>query len=445
MSLSSGALRKAIVVLVSIAIYSTIAPRIQAQILNAPAPDQVPAPPHPANAMTPATKPLPALPEGTLEKVGPFVLGLWPDANKRGVSKTLFDRAFTGFQPDAEIFDLLSNQPEHVAAPWDYMNRLVSENRIETGKAKLAQQAGLLANIEVRLGVDKNVVLAIWGVESNFGLAPGNRHVIRSLTTLAIGDQRRLQFWRNELLTALLILEKGDVTLDHMTGSWAGAMGHTQFMPSSYVAHAIDFDGDGRRDIWDSVPDALASTANYLKIAGWQRGEAWGHEVVLPAGFDFSFVRPGISKSAGAWQALGLSMPFGRPFPVQASELSLILPAGAFGPAFLVSGNFRAILKYNNAVLYALAVGHLADRIGGGDAVAGTWPTNDPPLNRVAREDLQRMLAGLGYEIGAIDGMIGAATRTAIRAYQVKNGLPEDGWAGERILHHLKTEGGRRK
>ena len=386
-----------------------------------------------------AVTPRPAMPDGMREKLAGFVTLLWPDAEKRGVSRALYERAFAGLEPDADIFELLGNQPEHVSTPWDYMGRLASEKRIESGRAKLAEHADLLRRIEAKYGVDGRVVLAVWGVESSFGVGLGTRHVIRSLATLAVGDARRPEFWRNELLTALAIVQRGDIPLDRMLGSWAGAMGHTQFMPNTFMAHAVDFDGDGRRDIWGSIPDALASTANYLKASGWQAGEPWGVEVVLPAGFDYAEARPGLTKPIAAWQALGLAAPFGRPLPQSALGFAIVMPAGARGPVFLVSQNYRAILKYNNAVPYALAVGHLADRVGGGAPLAGLWPLDDPPLNRQGRMALQRLLAAHGHDTGAADGMIGGGTRTAIRAVQQKLGLPADGYAGERLLGQLQA------
>ena len=392
---------------------------------------------------TPAAKPEkvpPPLPDGMLDKFKAFVPALWPDAEKKGVSRALFERAFAGLEPDAEIFELMANQPEHVATPWDYLNRLASEKRIETGRQKLAEHGDLLAAIEARYGVDRRIVVAVWGIESSFGVAPGSRSVIRSLATLAAGDPARPAFWRGELLTALGILERGDIALDKMTGSWAGAMGHTQFMPSSYLANAVDFDGDGRRDIWGSVADALASTANYLKVAGWKSGEPWGFEAVLPAGFDHALAAPGQTKPLVDWLVFGVSAPPGQLIPPTALPLALVLPAGARGPAFLVSPNFRAILRYNNAVPYALAVGHLADRIAGGAPVAGLWPTDDPPLNRPGREELQRRLQVLGHEVGMIDGIIGAGTRAAVRAYQQKAGLAEDGYAGVKLLERLRQD-----
>lgn len=391
-------------------------------------------------AMTGLDRPEHAPTESARAKIRPFVNALWLDAKQRGISRGLFDRAFANFEPDLEIYELLANQPEHVASPWDYMSRIVFDNRIQVGKEKLAALVAVLERIEAKHGVDRHILLAIWGIESSFGTAPGSRYVIRSLATLAIGDARRPQFWRNELLAALSILQQGDVAFENMTGSWAGAMGHTQFMPSSYVAHASDFDGDGRRDIWTSVPDALASTANYLKSAGWQSGVPWGFEVVLPAGFDFANARPGIVKRLAEWQALAIEVPFGRSIPSTRGQLSLLLPSSAEGPAFLVTGNFRAILRYNNSVLYALAVGHLADRIAGGERLAGLWPRDDPQLKRAAIEDLQRRLAALGFDAGPVDGLNGTATKLAIRAYQARNSLPEDGWPGVRLLKRLKAD-----
>ena len=401
-------------------------------------PAAVHTPQHPA---PPVKAPPPPVTDAMRARLAALVGALWPDAQRRGVARDLFDRALAGLEPDTEIFLLLESQPEHVAAPWDYMGRLVSETRIENGRKKLAEHTDALAAIEQRWGVDRHVVVAIWGVESSYGNNTGTRGVIRSLATLAVGDPRRPDFWRTELLTALAILQRGDITLERMTGSWAGAMGHTQFMPSSYAAHAADFDGDGRRDIWGSATDALASTANYLKAAGWVTGEAWGMEVVLPAGFDHGQAVAGTARAPTEWQALGVTTPGGRDWP-RLGRSSIVLPAGARGPAFLTGVNFRAILRYNNAVPYALAVGHLADRIAGGPGLAGIWPTEDPPLSKAQREELQRRLAALGYQVGSADGVIGQQTRVAIRAWQKRQGLPEDGWAGERLLERLR-EGAR--
>ncbi len=383
------------------------------------------------------TQTRPTVSEDVRSKLTALVTALRPEAMKLGVSKDILDRVFTGIEPDSEIADLLDNQPEHVATPWGYMGRLVSDLRIENGRKQLAAHAPILAAIEQRYGVDRHVVVAVWGIESSFGTSPGTRSVIRSLATLAVSDPRRPQFWRTELLTTLTILQRGDIAPERMTGSWAGAMGHTQFMPTSYMAHAADFDGDGRRDIWNSAPDALASTANYLKASGWNAGESWGLEVVLPAGFNLDVTAPGVMKSAAEWQQLGLTAPAGREWP-SLGPSSLSLPAGVRGPAFLVGQNFRAILKYNNATAYALAVGHLADRLAGRPAIASSWPIDDPPLAKPERVELQRRLMAMGYDLGGADGVMGSATRAAVRAWQKKRGLDADGWAGERLLEHVR-------
>ncbi len=422
-----------------------------------------PAAPQANLAVMPAASPTPSPPaaaalgsDADLQEIARrfdrFMAALRPDALAAGVRPEIYDRAVAGLQPDVTIPPLLVSQPEHVFAPWDYMNRLVSDTRIVTGRQKLAQHAAVLADVEARHGVDARVVVAIWGVESSFGTLPGTRSVVRSLATLSVADPRRPAFWRKELLTALQILDRGDIAPEHMTGSWAGAMGHTQFMPTSYLAHAVDHDGDGRRDIWTSVPDALASTAAYLKRSGWKTGEAWGTEVLLPAGFDFGRSDPDAARSPAEWQALGLELPWhlqsggresgGRDWPTNLPASTLLLPAGRHGPAFLVAANFRAILRYNNATAYALAVGHLSDRLAERGALAALWPIDDPPLDRAGRLELQERLAAQGLDVGAIDGVIGASTRTAVRAWQKRHRLPEDGWPGAHLLGLLRERSG---
>ncbi|MGD9804730.1 MAG: lytic murein transglycosylase [Hyphomicrobiaceae bacterium] len=361
------------------------------------------------------------------------------DARALRIPKSVIDLAFADLTLDMSILDLKARQPEHVMAPWDYMSRLVSEDRITTGRTKVADNAAILEAIEDKTGVDRFVVAAIWGVESSYGTLPGTRSVIRSLVTLSVVDRARPAFWRSELLAALQILAEGAVTPDAMTGSWAGAMGHTQFMPSSFLARAVDFDGDGRRDIWNSIPDALASTATYLAKAGWVPGQPWGVEVVLPAGFDYRLVDAQTARSADEWKRLGLSAPVGRPWPDGLASSALLLPAGMHGPAFLVTSNFEVILKYNRAIPYALSVGHLADRLAGRPALAAIWPIDDPPLDRESRRELQRRLSAAGHTVGAIDGIIGDATREALRDWQGQNGLVPDGWAGARALDLLRS------
>ncbi len=380
----------------------------------------------------------PSLSPGQAEKQAFFLGALRGDALRQKISEATFDRAFAGFTIDPDVLDKLEHQPELVSSPWDYIGRRVSETRVAAGQALLVEHAALLADIERAYGVDRHVILAIWGMETNYGGFQGGYIIVRSLATLAIADPRRPQFWRSELLKALAILERGDVTPERMTGSWAGAMGHVQFLPSSYLLDAVDHDGDGRRDIWGSIPDALASAANYLKRRKWRSGEVWGFEVVMPEPFDYALSAPAIARTSADWQAAGLTLPGGRSWPNAEGPLALLLPAGARGPAFLVTGNFRAILAYNNAVPYALSVGHLADRIAGGPPIAGFWPTDDAPLDKQGREELQRLLASLGFDVGVPDGVIGTQTRAAVRAYQKRAGLPEDGHAGTLLLRRLK-------
>jgi membrane-bound lytic murein transglycosylase B len=372
------------------------------------------------------------------ERLAALIAEVRPEAIAAGISPSVFDAAFQGLTADASLLDLLTAQPEHVMAPWDYMGRIISDKRIAEGRQKLAEHKAVLDEIEAKLGVDRHVVVAIWGIESSYGALPGKRPIVRSLATLAVADPRRPAFWRKELLAALQIIQRGDVAADRMWGSWAGAMGHTQFMPSSFLAHAIDFDGDGHRDIWQSVADALGSTATYLKRSGWQTGEAWGLEVVLPAGFEYRLAAPRDARDPAEWRALGLEPPAGSDWPAALSRPSLVLPAGMHGPAFLVGGNFQAILKYNNATLYALAVGHLADRLAGRPALAALWPTNDPPLDRAGRKELQERLAREGHAVGSIDGIIGDGTRNAVRAWQGQQGMPADGWPGTQLLERLR-------
>ena len=373
--------------------------------------------------------------------LAPFLKQVRPEALAAGVSAKTFDRATRGLEADPQVLALASSQPEFVKPIWDYMAGLVSETRIAAGRERLAQQGETLAAIERTYGVDRHVVLAIWGVESNFGTSAGTRGVVRSLATLAAGDERRSRFWRAEFIAALRILEQGDGTPERMTGSWAGAMGHTQFMPTTYRAHAVDFDKDGRRNICDSAADGLASTANYLKASGWRAEDPWGFEVVLPKGFDFGLSAPGRAQPAAFWRQAGLKRPGGIAVRETTSPLQLILPAGAQGPAFLVTGNFRAILRYNPAEAYALAVGHLADRIAGGEPIMAAWPESDRPLARAEREELQKRLRQHGLDTGVADGIIGSQSRAAIRAFQRTRGMPEDGYPSLQLLEEVRRTG----
>jgi membrane-bound lytic murein transglycosylase B len=369
---------------------------------------------------------------------------LRPAAERAGISRRVFDDAFEGLGPDPDVLARATSQPEFSKSLWEYLDSSASDRRIADGQAMLARYAGLLADLEARYGVPRTIIVAIWGKESTYGQVLGDpkvvKNAVRALATLSWKGGKRSGYGRTQLIAVLKILQSGDVDSRHITGSWAGAMGHTQFIPTTYLAYAVDYDGDGRRDIWTSVPDALASTANYLNRAGWRAGETWGYEVILPAGFDAS--RAGQRRSVAEWQAAGIVRATGQAFPRPGDGAQLWLPAGASGPAFLRLHNFNVIKRYNNADAYALGVGHLADRIGGGGPIVGQWPRLYQPLFAEAdRMDLQRRLASLGYPVGEIDGKIGSGTTAAIRAYQADKGLEVNGWASQELLARLRAGG----
>jgi membrane-bound lytic murein transglycosylase B len=367
-----------------------------------------------------------------------LLASLRSEALARGVSKATFDRATLGLERDSEVARLASVQPENVRTTADYLGAIVTEARIAGGRAKLAEHRTLLAALEQRYGVDPHVLVAIWGIESAYGATLGTRPVIRSLATLAIEDTRRTNYWRRELLAALQILESRDAGSDQLVGSWAGAMGHTQLMPTTYKRIAVDFDGDGRRDVWTSPADALASAARYLAAAGWRQGESWGFEVALPQVFDFAHSSPVFARPLAFWRGVGLTRPAGRSWPAAHSDLRLLLPAGAQGPAFLATRNFAALLAYNNATAYALAVGHLSDRLAGGPEISAVWP-EQKALAKSEREELQRQLQAQGFQAGSVDGIIGHLTRAAIRSYQKSRGLAEDGHPSLDLLERLRA------
>ncbi len=371
-----------------------------------------------------------------------YVENLWPAAEARGVSRRTFDQAFAGVGPDQDVLDRAARQAEFVKPLWEYLDSAVSDTRIATGQRMLVQYRPLLDQIERTYGVQRQVVVAIWGMESTYGEILGNpkvvKNVVRALATLAWNGGRRADFGRKQLLAVLAILEHGDIDARHMTGSWAGAMGHTQFIPTTYQAYAVDFDGDGRRDIWTSIPDALASTANYLRKSGWRPGEAWGYEVVLPAGFDAR--RADTAMEIRDWQALGITRANGQGFPRGDDKATLMLPVGVTGPAFLTLPNFNAIKRYNNANAYAFGVGHLADRLAGGGPILGQWPRTYQPLFQEAeRRELQSLLIGRGYDVGGLDGKLGSATVAAIRSYQASIGVPVDGNPSQEVLALLRS------
>jgi membrane-bound lytic murein transglycosylase B len=370
---------------------------------------------------------------------GQCLASLWPQAAQRGVSRRTFDAATAGLVPDLKIMELLDRQPEFERAIWDYLDDLVNEERIATGKIAVGQNRAAFDAVEKAYGVDRYVLAAIWGIESNFGTDGGERPVVQSTATLAcIG--RRQSYFREEFLSTLEILERGDVPPEHLKGSWAGAFGPTQFMPTSFKRYAVDFDHDGRRDVVDTVADVIASTANNLKMDGWQSGRSWGYEVVLPANFDYLLADRSRQMNVRQWAALGVKRAGGAPLPraIEADHAFLLLPAGARGPAFLMLDNFRVIMKYNPAEAYALAIGLLADRLAGAPPLVQAWPRDERVLSMQERYELQSLLARRGYDVGEPDGLLGPRTRIAIRNFQVATGQIPDGFASAGVLERLR-------
>ncbi|EPL15466.1 lytic murein transglycosylase [Pseudomonas sp. CF161] len=367
--------------------------------------------------------------------------GFRVEALNAGIRAELFDRAFAGITPDMSVIKADRSQPEFSRPVWEYLDGAVSPLRVRKGQALLTQYADTLQKIEQRYGVDRQALVAVWGMESNFGDFQGNKSVIRSLATLAY-EGRRPAFANSQLIAALQILQQGDIQPEKMLGSWAGAMGQTQFIPTTYNTHAVDFDGDGRRDIWNSPADALASTAHYLQSSGWQKGQPWGFEVRLADNFDYSLADGAIRKSVAEWAKLGLKLPNGSNLPAGTEHLSaaLLLPAGYRGPAFLILDNFRAVLKYNNSSSYALAVNLLSERFTGAGLISGAWPKDDLPLSRSERIELQNLLTARNYDAGTADGIIGANTRKAIRSAQQSFGWPADGYPTHKLLESLRNQ-----
>ncbi len=357
------------------------------------------------------------------------------EALAAGISAATFDQAFAGVQPDPAVIEADRSQPEFTRPVWQYLEGAISPQRVRSGRRLLSEHATTLDQIEARYGVDRETLVAVWGLESSFGQIMGDKSVIRSLATLA-HEGRRPAFAKSQLIAALEILQHGDVAPQRMRGSWAGAMGQTQFIPTTYNTHAVDFDGDGKRDIWNSSADALASAAHYLQASGWRQGKAWGFEVELPEGFDYALADTEIRKPLAEWRSLGLR---NLPGDQEEASASLLLPAGHRGPAFLIMDNFRAILRYNNSSAYALAIGLLAENFQGKGEVAGSWPRGEQPLSRSERLELQERLVAQGFDPGTPDGIIGANTRKAIRGFQQRLGWPADGHPTQELLGRLRA------
>lgn len=421
---------------------------------NAPAPGARPTPsiatppqtpltgstkPAATDAILPAT-PVPAAAPGSADAQAGFAewrsaftaralaAGIRPDTVRTALAKA-------EWQP--RVVELDRSQPEFTRTPWAYLDSAVSAQRIAQGRAQLEQHRATLEAAAQRYGVPATVITAIWGMESNYGTHFGSFRAVDALATLA-HEGRRRAWAESELLAALRILDQGDIAADRMVGSWAGAMGHTQFLPSVFLAHAVDADGDGHRDIWGSIPDVAASTANFLARSGWQAASTWGSEVVLPPGFDHGRADPAVRQSAAQWEAEGIRAADGQALPPLA-DACLITPAGARGPAFLVGNNFRAILRYNNSVSYALAVGLLARQIDGGPGVATPWPRDLAPLSRAQLQTMQEVLNRKGFAAGTPDGVMGPATRAGLRGFQRSIGLPPDGYPTLEVLQRLQA------
>ncbi len=366
-----------------------------------------------------------------------WVNGFYRRARAQGISQQTLDRAFRNVSYDAEVIRRDSNQSEFTKTIWQYLDSAASDTRVKNGGKALRQNSKTLDAIQAHYGVDKEVVVAVWGLESSYGTYRGDMDVIRSLATLAY-DGRRGKFFESQLIAALKILQSGDVAPRKMTGSWAGAMGHTQFIPTSYEAFAVDFTGDGKRDIWSDDPtDALASTAAYLKRSGWVAGQPWGVEVRLPSGFDFALASRKIKKSPSEWGRLGVKDTSGRAVK-NYGQASILLPAGGNGAAFMIFKNFSVIERYNAADAYVIGVGHLSDRLKGGDEIKGRWPRGDRALNARERREMQRRLTRAGFNTQGVDGKVGPNTITAIRQYQKAKGLAPDGYASLSLLKHLR-------
>ncbi len=366
----------------------------------------------------------------------------WRDAFRgraiaQGIRPEVFDAAFRGVGENREVVRLDGAQAEFTKPIWEYLDGAASTARIQTGQAKARELNSTLAAIETRYGVDSQVVLAVWGMETNYGSNRGSIPVIESLATLAYEGRRR-GFAEEQLVAALRILQAGDVSPEAMRGSWAGAMGHTQFIPTSYLDYAVDFTGDGRRDVWGNDPtDALASAANYLANAGWQRGRPWGMEVRVPQGFNYGSADQSNIRPVSDWNARGLRKLDGSPLPDH-GPAAVIAPAGARGPAFVVYRNFFVIKEYNNATSYAMGIGHLGDRIAGGGAFVQSWPRGERELSRTEKIEMQQRLTARGFDPGSTDGVVGPDTISAIRAFQSSQGMIPDGFATTALLAKLR-------
>lgn len=390
----------------------------------------------PAESAAQSATPDSAAAEPVRESFEDWLVGFRGEARDRGIAAQTLTTALDGAEFLPRVIELDRSQPEFTRQIWDYLDTAVSDTRVETGRVRLAEHRDAIDAAADRYGIRPEILVAIWGLESNYGSNFGDTRTVDALATLAY-DGRRRDFARKQLFAALEILDSGDISADRMRGSWAGAMGHTQFIPTSFQAYAVDGDGDGRRDIWGSIPDVMASTAHYLDEAGWDTGDPWGLEVRLPESFDYASADGRTRQSASDWAADGVRPASGGSLP-QLDDAAIITPAGARGPAFLVGPNFRSILRYNNATSYALAVGRLADRIAGAGPLVAEWPRGLAAMSRDQIEEMQGLLNDAGFDAGTPDGVMGPNTRGALRAFQQSIGQIPDGFPTFALLERLR-------
>ncbi|MEE8454071.1 MAG: lytic murein transglycosylase [Limibaculum sp.] len=363
--------------------------------------------------------------------------GVKRDAATAGISETTIETALAGIAPIERVLELDRKQPEFTQTFWAYLDRAVSAQRIERGRRMLAKHRALLERVRGKYNVQPRYLVAFWGLESDFGRYTGGYSVIGALATLA-HDERRSAFFRTQLMDALRILDQGHIAPKNMQGSWAGAMGQLQFMPSTFTSYAVDFDGDGRRDIWTDLPDVFASAAHYLSSIGWRGDEIWGREVRLPAGFDWELASLRVRKPIAEWRRLGVRGGDGSELPRAEISGAIVLPAGHKGPAFLVYGNFDKIMNWNRSVLYAVAIGHLSDRLAGRGSLLAARPAQEKPLSRAQVEEMQSLLVDLGFDPGKPDGVVGSKTRAALRAFQRQAKMAPDGYPTAELLAGLR-------
>lgn len=380
------------------------------------------------------------LPEPSAEQQAAFsswIVDFKEQALASGLSEATLDAAFADVKLNPRVLKADAYQPEFSKPIWAYLDGAASAYRIKKGGEALVNHTDLFKELQTKYEVQSRFIVAIWGLETSYGAITGDYSVIEALATLAF-NSRRSKFGRTQLMAALEIIEAGDKTPEGLTGSWAGAMGHGQFIPTTYLAYAVDHDGDGKRDIWGNHGDVFASISNYLTQSGWQPGQDWGREVKVPEGFDYAEADRGTLKTMTHWREVGVTFVNGEPVPEVDRSASIIVPAGHRGPAFLIFQNFRAILRYNNSTAYALAIGLIADQVAGGSGVHGKWPRDLKPLSKEERKELQQLLTNRGFATGAIDGIIGGKTRGAVRLFQQQSAMVADGFATTQLLETLR-------